>query len=111
MALSQATIPQTGFESEEDIEGANAKNLKVTMVIIYFKNAFDSVHRGLLMKILKAYGIPEILLVELISEMYTGTMAKFVTADGMTKAFAILAGDWSTTIWRHTCSIPVHNFH
>ena len=108
MALSQATIPQTGFESEEDIEGANAKNLKVTMVFIYFKKAFDSVHRDLLMKILKAYGIPEIL-VELISEMYTGTMAKFVTADGMKKAFAILAGDWSTA-WRHSCSIPVHNF-
>ena len=35
-----------------------------------FKKAFDSVHRGLLMKILKAYGKPEIL-VELIAEMYS----------------------------------------
>ena len=73
------------------IEGAKAKNLKATMVFIDFKKAFDSVHRGLLTKILKAYGIPEIL-VELIAEMYTGTMAKVITADGITEAFDILAG-------------------
>ena len=42
------------------IEGAKAENLKATMVFIDFKKAVDSVHRGLLTKILKAHGIPEI---------------------------------------------------
>ena len=37
------------------MEAVKAKNLKATMVFI----DFDSVHRGLLMKILRAYGIPE----------------------------------------------------
>ena len=73
------------------IEGAKAKNLKATMVFIDFKKAFDSVHRGLLMKILKAYGIPEVI-VQLIERVYTGTMAKVVTADGITEVFDILAG-------------------
>ena len=41
------------------MEGAKANNLKATMVFIDFKKAFDSVHRGLLIKILRAYGIPE----------------------------------------------------
>ena len=42
------------------IEGVKTKNLKATMV---FKKAFDSVHRDLLVKILKAYGIQELLIV------------------------------------------------
>ena len=73
------------------IEGTKAKNLKATMVFIDFKKAFDSVHRGLLMKILKAYGIPDII-VQLIDRVYTGTKAKVVTADGTTEVFDILAG-------------------
>ena len=44
------------------------------------------------MKILRAYGIPE-MLVELIAEMYTGTTAKVITADGITEAFDILTGE------------------
>ena len=44
------------------------------MVFMDFKKIFDSAHSGLLMKILKSYGIPEILL-ELIAEMYTSTTA------------------------------------
>ena len=62
------------------IEGAKAQNLKTKTVFIDFKKAFDSVHRGLSTNILKAYGIPEIL-EELIADMYTGTMAKVITAD------------------------------
>ena len=73
------------------IEGAKAKNLKATMVFIDFKKAFDSVHRGLLMKILKAYGIPEAL-VRLIERMHNGTKAKVLTVDGITEVFDILAG-------------------
>ena len=73
------------------IEGAKAKNLKATMVFIDFKKAFDSVHRGLLMKILRAYGIPD-LIVRLIDNLYTGTVAKVLTAEGFTEVFDILAG-------------------
>ena len=57
------------------IAGVKAKNLKATMVFIDFKKAFDNVHHGLLMKILKAYGIPEVI-VQLIDRVYTGTKAK-----------------------------------
>ncbi|KAL5269182.1 hypothetical protein ACHWQZ_G002866 [Mnemiopsis leidyi] len=61
------------------------------MVFIDFKKAFDSIHRGLLMKILLAYGIPKAL-VSLIEKLYTGTKARVVTADGITDLFDILAG-------------------
>ena len=73
------------------IEGTKAKNLQATMVFIDFKKAFDSVHRGLLMKILRAYGIPDVI-VRLIERIYTGTKAKVLTADGVTEVFDILAG-------------------
>ena len=42
------------------------------MVFIDFKKAFDSVHRGLLMKKLRAYGIPKAI-VRLIEGINTGT--------------------------------------
>ena len=73
------------------LEGAQAKNLTAVMLFIDFKKAFDSVHRGLLMKILRAYGIPEII-VSFIQVMYTGTLAKVMTPDGLTEVFEILAG-------------------
>ena len=74
------------------------------LVFIDFKKAFDSVHKGLLMKLLKAYGIA-VILEELIAEMCTGTTAKVVTADCITEAFDILArvlqGDTTRRIWVH----------
>ena len=73
------------------MEGAKAKNLKAIMVFIDFKKAFDSVHRGLLMKILREYGIPEAI-VRLIDGIYKSIKAKVVTADGITEIFDILAG-------------------
>ena len=73
------------------LEGARAKNLPAVMAFIDFKKAFDSVHRGMLMKILRAYGIPDPI-VNLIDRMYTGTRAKIITGDGLTELFEILAG-------------------
>ena len=40
------------------IEGIKAKNLSAVMTFVDFRKAFDSVHRGKLMKILKVYGVP-----------------------------------------------------
>ena len=62
------------------MEGAKAKNLKATMIFIDIKKAFDSVHRGLLMKKLRAYGIPKAI-VRLNEGINTGTKTQVVTAN------------------------------
>ena len=43
------------------------------------------------MKILRVYGIPDVI-VNLIERMYTGTTAKVITADGLTEIFKIPTG-------------------
>ena len=73
------------------LQEVRAKNLTAVMLFIDFRKAFDSIHRGLLMKILLAYGIPQEL-VDLIRRMYDGTLARVLTEDGLTEAFLILAG-------------------
>ena len=73
------------------LEGARDRNLSALLLFIDFKKAFDSVHRGILMKILLAYGIPQSI-VSLIEAMYKDTMARVITEDGLTEAFLILAG-------------------
>ena len=95
-------INQNGFRSERSttshilafgriLEGAQAKNLSAVMLFIDFKKAFDSVYRGLLMKILRAYGLPDDI-VCFIERMYNNTIATVITEDGLTEAFQILAG-------------------
>jgi len=54
------------------------KQRSCVMLFIDFKKAFDSIHRGILMKILRAYRLPEAI-VALIQKMYTGTLAKVIT--------------------------------
>ena len=63
------------------IEGVKANNLQAVMTFIDFKKAFDSIHRGKMMRILKAYGIPPNLL-QAIEKMYTNTKAKVISPDG-----------------------------
>ena len=41
------------------IEGVKNKNLPAIITFIDFKKAFDTIHRGKLIKLLAAYGIPE----------------------------------------------------
>ena len=73
------------------IEGIKDKNLPAIIIFIDFKKAFDTIHRGKLIKILRAYGIPE-KLVRAIEVMYTDTKAKVLSPDGETELFDILAG-------------------
>ena len=41
------------------IEGVKQKNLEAAIVFVDFRKAFDTIHRGKMMKILLAYGIPK----------------------------------------------------
>ena len=41
------------------LEGVKSKNVPVVFTFIDFKKAFDSVHRGKMIKILRSYGIPD----------------------------------------------------
>ena len=41
------------------LEGVRIRQLPAFSTFIDFKKAFDSIHRGKLMTILRAYGIPE----------------------------------------------------
>ncbi|CAK6977732.1 uncharacterized protein LOC114950604 [Scomber scombrus] len=73
------------------IEEVKKDNLTAVLCFIDFKNAFDSIHRGTMVKILKAYGVPPNLL-RAIETMHAGTRSKVVTPDGNTEEFDILAG-------------------
>lgn len=73
------------------IEEVKKDNLTAVLCFIDFKKAFDSIHRGMMVKILKAYGIPPKLL-RAIETMYAGTRAKVVTPDDNSEEFDILAG-------------------
>ena len=73
------------------IEGVKANNIEAVMTFIDFKKAFDSIDRGKMMRILKAYGIPPNLL-QAIEMMYTNTKAKVVSPDGETEMFDITTG-------------------
>ena len=44
------------------IEGVKANHLPAVITFIDFSKAFDTIHRGKMIKILKAYGIPPTLL-------------------------------------------------
>jgi len=73
------------------LEGVRAENLSCVLTFIDFRKAFDTIHRGKLMEILRAYGVPG-QIVSAISATYSETWAKVRTPDGDTKPFQILAG-------------------
>ena len=73
------------------IEEVKANNLPAALTFIDFKKAFDSIHHGKMLKILKAYGIPPRLL-KAIGSMYSRTQARVLTPGGETSWFRILCG-------------------
>ena len=72
-------------------ERIKSNNLPAIITFIDFRKAFDTIHRGKMLKILKAYGIPD-LIVEAIGKMYENTRAKVISPDGETDLFDNLAG-------------------
>ena len=86
----RSTVAQT-LTLRRLIEGIKAKSLEATLVFVDFKETFDSIHRGNLMKILKAYGIPD-QVVSAIEVLYTSTFAKVISPDGNTDFFEVVAG-------------------
>ena len=67
------------------------RKLPAVLTFIDIKKAFEILHRGKMLKILEAYGIP-VKIVEFIRLMYEKKMAKVLTPDGETELFEILAG-------------------
>ena len=73
------------------LEGVKDNNLEAILIFIDFKKALDTIYRGKMLAILKAYGILEEL-VSAISIMYEDTTAKIITPGGETETFNILVG-------------------
>ena len=73
------------------IEGVKIHNLKAIIVFVDFKKAFDSLHRGNLMQILRNYGVPSSIM-NAIEQLYKDTFAKVLSPDGLTEQFEIKAG-------------------
>ena len=73
------------------IIGVHAKNLKVTLLLVDFSKAFDSIHRGNMEQILLAYGLPKET-VTAIMMLYCNTKVKVHSSDGNTDFFDIIAG-------------------
>ena len=74
------------------MEEVKANNIEAVMTFIDFKKAFDSIHRGKMMRILKAYEILPPNLLQSIERMYTNTKAKVISPDGETEMFDITTG-------------------
>ncbi len=77
------------------IEEVKRNNLPAVLAFIDFKKAFDCIHQGNMIKILKAYGVSPRLL-KAVEATYTGTIAKVVSPR------------WSPSR-RHTGTFPVHH--
>ena len=64
------------------IEGVKSNNLKCVLLFVDFSKAFDSVHKGKMMKILASYGIPSRIF-DAISKFYE-KFYKVLTPEGET---------------------------
>ena len=73
------------------LEGVRAKNLQSTLLFVDITRAFDSMHRGKMERILRAYCLPKET-VAAIKILYRNTKVKVRSPDGNTEYFAIVAG-------------------
>ena len=73
------------------VEDIKAKNLTYVLTFVDFKKAFDLMNREKLFDILKAYGIPDQIIIATVS-MYYNIEAKVCSPDGETNFFTIYAG-------------------
>ena len=67
------------------------KNLQATILFVDFTKAFDSIHRGKVVQILLAYGLPKETVVAIII-IYRNTKIKVRSLDRDTDYFDIVAG-------------------
>lgn len=81
MASERTTVAQI-LALRRIIEEVKKNNFTAVLFFTDFKKAFDSIDQGIMLKILKAYGVPPNLL-RVIEAMYKGTRAKVVTPDGV----------------------------
>ena len=65
------------------IEGVKTRNKKAIILYVDFRKAFDSIHRCMMTKILKAYDVPPTLLAA-INKLHENTRARVITSDGET---------------------------
>ena len=79
------------FALRRAIEGVYSQNRKAIIVFVDFKKAFDSIHRGKMLEIIRKYGVPD-KLVKAIEQLYLGTFASVLSPDGETDKFEIKAG-------------------
>ena len=73
------------------LEGVRAKNIQATLLFVDFNKAFDSIHRGKMEQLLRAYGLPKET-VAAITILYRNTKVKVCSPDGDTEYFDIVAG-------------------
>ena len=73
------------------IEEARTRQSNLIVVFVDFKKAFDSVARGALPLVLRAYKVPQ-QLVSAIMAMYQGTRAAVATPDGLSDTFGTSSG-------------------
>lgn len=103
MAFERGEPPQI-LALRRMIEEVKKDNLTAVMCFINFKKAFDSIHRGTIVKILKANGVPPNLL-RTIESMYAGTRARVVTPDGNSEEFH---PGWGAAR-KHPNPLPLHH--
>ena len=73
------------------LEGVRGKNQQVTLLLVDFTKAFDSIHRGKMEQILLVFGQPKEI-VAAITILYRNTKVKVRSPDGDTEYFDIVAG-------------------